>query len=68
MDRVVHRKQKPQAIREELFGLQTRVIGIKENYHTYLYGAKFDVVTDNTSNHLTYVFTTAKQDANGQTI
>ena len=35
-----------------------------EKYHDYLYGAKFDVVTDN--NPLTYVLTTAKLDATGQ--
>ena len=37
---------------------------ITEKYHDYLYGAKFDVVTDN--NPLTYIFTTAKLDATGQ--
>ena len=37
---------------------------ITEKYHDYLYGAKFDVVTDN--NPLTYVFTTAKLDGTGQ--
>ena len=38
--------------------------GITEKYHDYVYGAKFDMVTDN--NPLTYVFTTAKLDATGQ--
>ena len=37
---------------------------ITEKFHDYLYGAAFDVVTDN--NPLTYVFTTAKLDATGQ--
>ena len=37
---------------------------ITEKFHDYLYGATFDVVTDN--NPLTYVFTTAKLDATGQ--
>ena len=37
---------------------------ITEKFHDYLYGAKFEVVTDN--NPLTYVFTTAKLDATGQ--
>ena len=35
-----------------------------EKYHDYLYGSKFEVLTDN--NPLTYVFTTAKLDATGQ--
>ena len=35
-----------------------------EKFHDYLYGCKFEVVTDN--NPLTYVFTTAKLDATGQ--
>ena len=35
-----------------------------EKYHDYLYGNKFEVLTDN--NPLTYVFTTAKLDATGQ--
>ena len=37
---------------------------ITEKYHDYLYGAHFEVVTDN--NPLTYVFTTARLDATGQ--
>ena len=37
---------------------------ITEKFHDYLYGAKFEVVTDN--NPLTYAFTTAKLDATGQ--
>ena len=37
---------------------------ICEKYHDYLYGSKFEVLTDN--NPLTYVFTTAKLDATGQ--
>ena len=37
---------------------------ITEEFHDYLYGANFDVVTDN--NPLTYVFTTATLDATGQ--
>ena len=37
---------------------------ITEKFHDYLYGANFEVVTDN--NPLTYVFTTAKLDATGQ--
>ena len=37
---------------------------ITEKFHDYLYGATFDVITDN--NPLTYVFTTAKLDATGQ--
>ena len=37
---------------------------ITEKFHDYLYGATFDVVTDN--NPLTYVFTSAKLDATGQ--
>ena len=35
-----------------------------EKFHDYLYGGKFEVVTDN--NPLTYVFSTAKLDATGQ--
>ena len=37
---------------------------ITDKFHDYLYGATFDVVTDN--NSITYVFTTAKLDATGQ--
>ncbi|XP_052256394.1 uncharacterized protein LOC127861754 [Dreissena polymorpha] len=37
---------------------------ITEKFHDYLYGATFEVVTDN--NPLTYVTTTAKLDATGQ--
>ena len=37
---------------------------VTEKYHDYLYGATFEVITDN--NPLTYVFTTAKLDATGQ--
>ena len=37
---------------------------VTKKFHDYLYGAKFEVVTDN--NPLTYVFTTAKLDATGQ--
>ena len=37
---------------------------VTEKFHDYLYGAKFEVVTDN--NPLTYVFSTAKLDATGQ--
>ena len=37
---------------------------ITDKFKDYLYGATFDVVTDN--NPLTYVFTTAKLDATGQ--
>ena len=37
---------------------------ITDKFHDYLYGATFDVVTDN--NPPTYVFTTAKLDATGQ--
>ena len=37
---------------------------ITDKFHDYLYGATFDVVTDN--NPLTYVFTTVKLDATGQ--
>ena len=36
---------------------------ITEKFHDYLYGADFEVLTDN--NPLTYVFTTAKLDATG---
>ena len=36
---------------------------ITEKYHDYLYGASFEVLTDN--NPLTYIFTTAKLDATG---
>ena len=36
---------------------------ITEKFHDYLYGANFEVLTDN--NPLTYVFTTAKLDATG---
>ncbi|MCG7878036.1 MAG: DDE-type integrase/transposase/recombinase [Candidatus Thiodiazotropha taylori] len=35
-----------------------------EKFHDYLYGAQFEVITDN--NPLTYVLTTAKLDATGQ--
>ena len=35
-----------------------------EKFHDYLYGTKFEAITDN--NPLTYVFTTAKLDATGQ--
>ena len=35
-----------------------------EKFHDYLYGSKFEAVTDN--NPLTYIFTTAKLDATGQ--
>ena len=37
---------------------------VTEKFHDYLYGATFEVVTDN--NPLTYVFSTAKLDATGQ--
>ena len=37
---------------------------VREKFHDYLYGGKFEVVTDN--NPLTYVLTTAKLDATGQ--
>ena len=37
---------------------------ITEKFHNYLYGATFEVLTDN--NPLTYVFTTANLDATGQ--
>ena len=37
---------------------------VTEKLHDYLYGTKFDVVTDN--NPLTYVFTTTKLNATGQ--
>lgn len=37
---------------------------VTEKFHDYLYGAEFEVVTDN--NPLTYVNTTAKLDATGQ--
>ena len=37
---------------------------VTEKFHDYLYGANFEVVTDN--NPLTYVFSTAKLDATGQ--
>ena len=37
---------------------------VVEKFHDYLYGSKFEAVTDN--NPLTYVFTTAKLDATGQ--
>ena len=36
---------------------------VTEKFHDYLYGAKFEVLTDN--NPLTYVKTTAKLDATG---
>lgn len=36
---------------------------VTDKFHDYLYGNKFDVVTDN--NPLTYVLTTAKLDATG---
>ena len=36
---------------------------ITEKFNDYLYGAEFEVVTDN--NPLTYIFTTAKLDAIG---
>ena len=35
---------------------------VTEKYHDYLYGATFEVITDN--NPLTYVFTTAKLGCN----
>ncbi|MCG8034916.1 MAG: hypothetical protein JAZ03_22460, partial [Candidatus Thiodiazotropha taylori] len=37
---------------------------ICEQFHDYLYGSQFEVLTDN--NPLTYLFTTAKLDATGQ--
>ena len=37
---------------------------VVEKFHDYLYGTKFEAVTDN--NPLTYIFTTAKLDATGQ--
>ena len=37
---------------------------VVEKFHDYLYGSKFEAVTDN--NTLTYIFTTAKLDATGQ--
>ena len=37
---------------------------VVEKFHDYLYGSKFEAVTDN--NPLTYIFTTAKLDATGQ--
>ena len=37
---------------------------VTEKFHDYLYGTKFEAVTDN--NPLTYVLTTAKLDATGQ--
>ena len=37
---------------------------ITDRFHEYLYGATFDVFTDN--NPLTYILTTAKLDAMGQ--
>ena len=37
---------------------------ITEKFHDYLYGSKFEVLTDN--NPLTYILTTAKLDATGQ--
>ena len=37
---------------------------VMEKFHDYLYGSKFEAVTDN--NPLTYIFTTAKLDATGQ--
>ena len=37
---------------------------ISEKFRDYLYGSKFEVLTDN--NPLTYVLTTAKLDATGQ--
>ena len=69
MDRVVayaNRNLKPPeknypAHKLEFLGLK---LVFAEKLHDYLYGAKFEVVTD--SNPLTYVFTTAKLDATGQ--
>ena len=37
---------------------------VVEKFHDYLYGSKFEAITDN--NSLTYIFTTAKLDATGQ--
>ena len=37
---------------------------VSEKFHDYLYGTKFEVITDN--NPLTYILTTAKLDATGQ--
>ncbi|MCG8034843.1 MAG: DDE-type integrase/transposase/recombinase, partial [Candidatus Thiodiazotropha taylori] len=37
---------------------------VVEKFHDYLYGSKFEAITDN--NPLTYIFTTAKLDATGQ--
>ena len=39
-------------------------MGVVGKFHDYLYGSKFEAVTDN--NPLTYIFTTAKLDARGQ--
>ena len=50
-----------QAHKFEFFALKW---AITEKFHDYLYGAKFEVVTDN--NPLMYVITTAKLDATGQ--
>ena len=36
---------------------------VSEKFHDYLYGTKFEAVTDN--NPLTYILTTAKLDATG---
>ena len=41
-----------------------RVLSLVGNFHNYLYGTKFKVMTDN--NPLTYVLTSAKLDATGQ--
>ena len=45
----------------EFLALKRAVV---EKFHDYLYGSKFEAVTDN--NSLTYIFTTAKLDATGQ--
>ena len=37
---------------------------VSEKFHDYLYGTKFEAITDN--NPLTYILTTAKLDATGQ--
>ena len=40
------------------------LVPLPKQFHDYLYGSSFAVITDN--NHLTYVYTTAKLDATGQ--
>ncbi|XP_052224106.1 uncharacterized protein LOC127839760 [Dreissena polymorpha] len=59
----VDRSNRPKSIMHKLEFLALKW-AINEKFHDYLYGATFEVVTDN--NPLTYVTTTAKLDATGQ--